>query len=115
MLVDGRFVRQNHGFVGAVGHPHHVDVAELRAALTPVGVGHDEMSAHLFSGGFFEPRRNGPVEQRIELGDPLTGDQRFDVLEEGAESPDDLPSGEFLGDCVEFVQRQAGFAGAGSP
>ena len=115
MLVDGRFVRQNHGFVGAVGHPHDVDVAELRAALAPVGVGHDEMAAHLFSGGFFEARRNSPVKQGIELGDSLSRGQGLDVLEEGAESPDDLPPVEFLGDCVEFVQRQAGFASAGSP
>src|SRR5437016_3824492 len=45
MPVNGGFVRKQHLFVRAVGDAHDVDVMELRAAFTPVGVRHDVMPA----------------------------------------------------------------------
>ena len=61
MLVDGGFVRQNHFLFLAVGDAHDVNVVEFRAALAPVGVGHDVEAADLLPGFNLAAGRDGPV------------------------------------------------------
>ena len=50
MFVDRFFVGEDFLFFLAVRDAHDVDVAKLRAALTPVGVGHDVVAADLLAG-----------------------------------------------------------------
>ena len=98
-----------------MGHPHDVDVTELRAALAPVGMGHNEVTPQLSAGGLFESWRHGPVKQCVELRDPFTRSERFDVLKKGAKAANDFASVEFLSNGVEFFYSKARFLGAAGP
>ena len=98
-----------------MGHTHDVDVTELRAALAPVGMGHNEVTPHLSTGGLFESERHGPVEQRVEFRDPFARSEGFDVLKEGAKAANDFASVEFLSNGVKFFYSQVRFLRAAGP
>ena len=73
MFVDGGFVLEDFGFLGAVHDAHDVDVSELGAAFAPVGVGHAVVTPDFAAGFFFAAFWDGPVEEAVEAGDALAG------------------------------------------
>src|SRR5207248_1612488 len=92
VLINRGFMREHHFLVRPVRDAHDVDAAKLRAAFAPISVRHDVMPAHFPARFDLAARRHGPVEQGVETRDALSRGQRFDVLEERGEAPDDLPA-----------------------
>jgi hypothetical protein len=74
--------------VEPVRDAHDVDVAELRAALAPVGVRHDVVAPDLAPGVDLAARRHRPVEERVVARDAFAGLIGLDVLEKRRETPD---------------------------
>ena len=83
VFVDGGFVFEDFGFLGAVDDAHDVDVAEFRAAFAPVGVGHAVVATDFTTGFDFAADGDGPVKETVEAGDALARVGGFDVFEEG--------------------------------
>ena len=115
MFVDGGLVRADEIAVSAVRDGHDVDVVEFGAALAPVAVGEDVVSADFAARLDFASGGNGPMEEGVEAGDALAGGGRLDVLEEGGEASDDFALVEAFGDLEENGQREIGLARAGLP
>src|SRR5690606_23672701 len=113
--VDGALVLKYSSFVGSMRHAHDVDVAKLRPAFAPVCVRHDVESPDFAARFQLASGRNGPVEQRVELGDALSAGQRFVMFEKGGKAPDDAQRFQVAGDLQKFIQRNAGFLGASTP
>ncbi len=104
VFVDGGFVGEDFFAVGAVGDAHDVDVVELRAAFTPVAVGHDVKAADLAARIILAARGDGPMEKGVVLGNAFACGVGLYVLEEGGETSDDAPRVELGANADEFVE-----------
>src|SRR5689334_4276186 len=94
---------------------HQVHVAELGAALAPVSVGENVMTADFAPRFDLAVRRHSPVEQRVVTRDTLSGSRWLHVLEESRESSDHFAIVERARDAQKFIVRDPGFFGALAP
>ncbi len=104
MLIEGFLVGENLGFLRAVHDPHDIYVAEARAALAPVGVGHTVVAADFATRLDLAAFGNRPVEKPVETRDSFTGIGGFYVFQESGETPDDFLFIQGFGNFARSVQ-----------
>jgi len=78
-------------------------------------MGHDVVASHLHARGDFLARLDRPMEKTIEAGHPFPVIQRFYMLKESGEAPDDFTTVEILGHLVESFEGDARFPGTRHP
>ena len=104
MRVDGRLVRENELFVGAMSDGHDVHVFEFRAAFAPVAVGEDVVTSDLPACLELPAGRDCPVKESVEARDALASCYRFDMFEERREAADHTAAIEVFGHFEEFLE-----------